>query len=73
MKLYECGKQYNNKADLLGKIKTTTLETEPAEVKKKKLTKSMDNRLPPVIKKSKVGNCSRGRPEGSLFNSCPLG
>ena len=33
MKLYEDGKQYNSKADLWEVIKTTKLETEPAEVK----------------------------------------
>ena len=50
MKLYEDGTQYNNKADLLKAIKTTILESEPAEVKKK-IAKTKDNKLLAVIEK----------------------
>ena len=50
MKWYECGKQYNNKADLWTAIKTTMSEIEPVHVLKK-ITKSMDNTLLAVIKK----------------------
>ena len=50
IKIYEGGKQYNTKVNLWEAIKTTMLETEPAEVKKK-ITKSFDNRLLVVIEK----------------------
>ena len=50
MKLYEGDKQYNSKADQWEAIKTAMLETEPTKVKKK-VTKSMYNRLLAVIKK----------------------
>ena len=50
MKLYEGGKQNNSKADLLEAVETTMFKIEPAEVEK--LSKSTDNRLLAVIKKS---------------------
>ena len=50
MKLYKSGK-CNSKADLWVAIKTTMSEIEPTEIKKK-LTKSIDNRLLAVIEKT---------------------
>ena len=45
----EGGKQYNSKADLWLALKTTN-EIKPAEVRKK-IAKSMDNRLLVVVEK----------------------
>lgn len=45
MKLYEGSKHYDSKANLCEAVKTTTLEIECTEVKKKKTSKSKNNRL----------------------------
>ena len=50
MKLYEGGKQYNNKADLCVAIKTAMSEIKLAEVYKK-LRKSTNNRFLAFIEK----------------------
>ena len=51
LKLLGGGKQYSSKTDLCKAIKTIMSEIEPAEVKKKDLTKSMYYRLLAVIEK----------------------
>ena len=51
MKLYKGGKLYNSKVDQWEAIKITISEIEQTEVKKKKIVKSMYNKLLVVIEK----------------------